>query len=75
MSLVGTLAKVAIAVAAAKGLNHVIGRVTQSKSTGSQAQQAESGGLGGLLEQLTKGAAGSGSGTQASAPFNLDALI
>jgi uncharacterized membrane protein YebE (DUF533 family) len=75
MSLVGTLAKVAIAVAAAKGLNHVIGRVTQSKSTGSQTQQAESGGLGGLLEQLTKGAAGSGSGTQASAPFNLDALI
>ena len=87
MSLVGTLAKVAIAVAATKGLNHVVGRVTQSKSTDSQAKQADplgsvlggkgqAGELGGLLEQLTKGAAGSGSSAPASAPVtNLDALI
>jgi uncharacterized membrane protein YebE (DUF533 family) len=77
MSLVGTLAKVAVAVAAAKGIGHVIGRVTQAKSTNVTGPQAKAGGgLGSILEQLANAAGSSGSGATASAPGpGLDALI
>lgn len=94
MSLVGTLAKVAVGVAAAKGLSHVFGQARQPASMG-MAQPGQGGamnapmasegyaggGLGSLLEQLTKGAAGSGGGSapspSASAPAEggLDTLI
>jgi hypothetical protein len=90
MSLVGTLAKVAAGVAAAKGISHVIGQVAETKSTNvthSQPRQAadplssgvggkaQTGGrLGSLLEQLARGTGGSGS--SATAPVtDLDAII
>jgi uncharacterized membrane protein YebE (DUF533 family) len=74
MSLVGTLAKVALGVAAAKGIGHVIGRATQSTSTSATGQAT--GGIGSLLEQLAPKASGAGSGTTASAPSGgLDDLI
>jgi uncharacterized membrane protein YebE (DUF533 family) len=80
MSLVGTLAKVALGVAAAKGIGHVIGRATQSTSTnatGSLAREAQAtGGIGSLLEQLAPKTSGSGSAATASAPSGgLDDLI
>ena len=84
MSLVGTLAKVAAGVAAAKGIRHVIGQVAEAKSTNvtdSQPRQAADplssgvsgkgqtgGGLGSLLEQLARGTGSSGSSATASAP-------
>jgi len=56
MSLVGTLARVAVAVGAAKGIGHVIGRVGQPAATeGTDAQSGKGqtgGGLGTVLEQL-----------------------
>lgn len=83
MSLVGTLAKVALGVAAAKGVSMVIGRAAQPTSvkvTDSEPRQANppssvlgnkaqpGGGLGSLLEQLATGAgAGGGSGSSATA--------
>ena len=89
MSSMGTLAKVALGVAAAKGIRHVVGQATQSTSmnaTGSQPGQGNplssvlggkgqaSGGIGNLLEQLAPKT--SGSGATASAPSGgLDALI
>ena len=89
MSLVGTLAKVALGVAAAKGLSHVFSRATQPTSMNvTEAQPGQGswnapmpgggaqagGGLGSLLEQLTRGA-GSGSAAPAPAGGGLDALI
>jgi hypothetical protein len=56
MSLVGTLARVAVAVGAAKGIGHVMGRATQSAATGGTDAQSGNGqagrGLGTLFEQL-----------------------
>lgn len=96
MSLVGTLAKVALGVAAAKGLSHAFGGTRQPTSMGIGSPQtgpggmpypsasgegAIGGGLGSLLEQLTRGASGGGSspGAMAQAPAGggggLDALI
>lgn len=77
MSLMGTLAKVALGVAAAKGIGHVVGRATQSSSTGSHAGQGDlGGGIGSLLEQLAPKTSGSASGQTASAPSGgLDDLI
>jgi uncharacterized membrane protein YebE (DUF533 family) len=88
MSLVGTLAKVAIGVAAAKGLSHAFGQARQPSSMGMSPGQGGSmnsqmggeGGLGSLLEQLTKGmggGAGPAPGASASAPAEggLDQLI
>lgn len=81
MSLVGTLAKVALGVAAAKGISQVIGKVTQPTSmklAGSQPGQgdplssvlggkgAAGGGLGSLLEQLATGA-GAGANSRSGA--------
>ena len=90
MSLVGTLAKVALGVAAAKGIGNVIGRSTQPPSmnaTGTQPRPSDphgsvlgdkggaAGGLGSLLEQIAT-SAGSGSGAGAKTPTgSLDALI
>ena len=82
MSLVGTLAKVALGVAAAKGIGYVVGRAGQPSSmnaTGSQPQQGDplssvlggngqaGGGLGSLLEQLARGAGGGRPGSSATA--------
>jgi len=82
MSLAGTLAKVALGVAAAKGVSMVIARASQptaTKGPASQPRQSDplssvlggkgetGGGLGSLLEQLST-AAGAGGGTGASAP-------
>ena len=39
MSFMGTLAKVALGVAAAKGIGHVVGRATQSTSTNATGSQ------------------------------------
>ena len=89
MSLVGTLAKVAIGVAAAKGLSHAFGQARQPSSMGMSpglggsmnSQMGGEGGLGSLLEQLTKGmggSAGSAPSASASAPpaeGGLDQLI
>ena len=72
MSLVGTLARVAVAVGAAKGIGHVIGRVTQPAAAGgtdAQSSNDQAGrGLGTLLEQLgaATGIGNSGSGTAGS---------
>ena len=69
MSLVGTLARVAVAVGAAKGIGHVIGRVSQPAATGGTDAQSGNGqaggGFGTLLEQLgaAPGNGDSGSGT------------
>ena len=88
MSLVGTLAKVAIGVAAAKGLSHAFGQARQPSAMGMSpgqggtmnSQMGGEGGLGSLLEQLTKGmggGAGAAPGASASAPAEggLDSLI
>lgn len=88
MSLMGTLAKVALGVAAAKGIGHVIGQATQSTSMNATAPQpgqgdplssvlgGAGGGIGSLLEQLAPKTSGSGVGATASAPSGgLDALI
>jgi uncharacterized membrane protein YebE (DUF533 family) len=89
MSLMGTLAKVALGVAAAKGIGHVVGRATQSTSMNPTAPQQgqgdllssvlggkNQGGIGSLLEQLAPKTSGSGSGATASAPSGgLDDLI
>lgn len=75
MSLMGTLAKVALGVAAAKGIGHVVGRATQSTSTGSHAGQGDlGGGIGSLLEQLAPKTSGPGATTSA-AGGGLDDLI
>lgn len=89
MSLVGTLAKVALGVAAAKGIGNVISRAREpapkeGSSTQSQdplssilgGKSGTAGGLGSLLEQLATSvtSAGSVSGTKASSG-GLDALI
>jgi len=87
----GTLAKVALGVAAAKGIRHVVGRDPQSTSmsvTGTQTGQSDPLGSvlggsrhvkkknGGLLEQLASKTSGSDAGATASAPSGgLDALI
>ena len=70
MSMVGTLAKVPLGVAAAKGVGHVIGHATSTSPT-AQA----TGGVGSLLEQLVPKASGSSSGATASAAGRLDDLI
>ena len=91
MSLMGTLAKVALGVAAAKGIGHVVGRAPQSTSmnaTGSQPGQSDplssglggkgqaGGGIGSLLEQLASKTSGSHASATPSAPSGgLDALI
>ena len=91
MSLMGTLAKVALGVAAAKGIGHVVGQATQSTSmntTGSQPGQSDplssvlggkgqaGAGIGNLLEQLTPKTSGSDAGATTSTPSGgLDALI
>jgi uncharacterized membrane protein YebE (DUF533 family) len=85
MSLMGTLAKVALGVAAAKGIGHIVG---QMKATTSQRGQGDplssvlgdkgqsGGGIGSLLEQLAPKKSGSAAGATGSAPSgNLDALI
>src|SRR5262245_12620448 len=88
MSLVGTLAKVAVAAAAAKGLSSVIGHATRPTSknvTGSQPHGGPqssvlggqaSGGLGSLLEQLAPGGGGASPATSPSSQTGgLDAII
>ncbi len=73
MSLVGTLAKVAIGVAAAKGLSHVFaqsgrpGSMNMADAGGGPLGSGQagghsqpSGGLGSLLEQLARGMGGNG---------------
>ena len=89
MSLVGTLAKVALAVAAAKGIGNVVARARQPAPTDVPSTQSQdplssilggksstAGGLGSLLEQLATSvtSAASASGAKASSG-GLDALI
>ena len=89
MSLVGTLAKIALAVAAAKGIGNVDARARQPAPTDVPSTQSQdplssilggksstAGGLGSLLEQLATSvtSAGSASGAKASGG-GLDALI
>ena len=81
MSLVGTLARVAVAVGAAKGIGHVIGRVGQPAATGGTDAQSGNGqaggGLGTLLEQLgaAPGMGDAGSKAKMSTAGGLDTLI
>ena len=72
MSLVGTLARVAVTVGAATGIGHVIGRAPPPAAAGgtdAHSSNAQAGrGLGTLLEQLgaATGIGNSGSGTAGS---------
>jgi uncharacterized membrane protein YebE (DUF533 family) len=81
MSLVGTLARVAVAVGAAKGIGNVIGRVGQPAATGGMDVQSgngkSGGGLGTVLEQLgaAPGIGDSGSKAKSSTAGGLDTLI
>jgi hypothetical protein len=81
MSLVGTLARVAVAVGAAKGIGNVIGRVGQPAATGGMDVQSgngkSGGGLGTVLEQLgaAPGIGDSGSKAKTSTAGGLDTLI
>jgi uncharacterized membrane protein YebE (DUF533 family) len=80
MSMVGTLAKVAVAVVAAKGIGHVLGRINQPASAaGTDPHNGSLGngqrGVGTILEQLPPSAGEAGSRTSASTRAgSLDAL-
>lgn len=72
MSLIKTLAKLAIGVAAAKGISNVMrSSGTSGSSTGVGSSAGRSGGLGGMMEDLVN--AGRGRATQASTTGGLGA--
>ena len=75
MSLVGTLSKVALGVAAAKGIAHVAGKITQPTDAHLGGKGTGAGEFGSLLEQLATGAGASSSKATSASTGGLDALI